>query len=340
MTPDYPLLFEPILQERLWGGAKLQELFGRPVPEKTRIGESWEISDRPGAESCVRNGPLQGRTLRQLMTSHGEAILGRAPAEGERFPWLGKLLDARDTLSLQVHPPARIAATLGGEPKTELWYVAHAEVGACFYAGLKPGIDREAFVRALEEGTVADCFHPLPVARGDVLFLPSGRVHALGKGLVIFEIQQNSDTTYRVFDWDRRDKHGQLRALHVQEALASIDFHDHAPALVPRVFHSVDGAQVRSLVRDPLFEIDEIRWTTDGMASDRRPRGSMGLLIVLSGCLELRCGDKPRMTRVDAGSFCLLPACLNPVEIWGDRHTAFLQVIQPSTATPRPAPSP
>jgi mannose-6-phosphate isomerase len=133
-----------------------------------------------------------------------------------RFPLLIKIIDARDTLSLQVHPPPQKAAELGGEPKTEMWYVARAAPGAELFVGLKRGVDRAEFERKLARHTVAGCIHRIPVQAGDAMFLPSGRVHALGAGIMLFEIQQNSDTTYRVFDWNRLDEHGQGRALHVE----------------------------------------------------------------------------------------------------------------------------
>ncbi len=326
----YPLLFEPILQERVWGGNRLAKLFGRPVPENRPIGESWEISDRPDAESRIRNGPLQGQTLRWLMQEAGEQLMGRPIQTGERFPWLGKLLDARDDLSLQVHPPAHLAAALGGEPKTEMWYVAWAAPGARLYAGLKVGVDQPTFVQALDAGTVAECFHQLPVQAGDVLFLPSGRVHALGKGIVIFEIQQNSDTTYRVFDWNRVGLDGRPRPLHREAALVSIDFEDHTPRLVPRHFAHHEGEQVRALVRDPLFWIDHVR--ADGLefrnGLDLRPDQTAGLFVGLAGEFVLT-KDDGFETKVTAGSFCLVPASVNTVQVRASTQAEWLRVTYP-----------
>jgi mannose-6-phosphate isomerase len=198
-----------------------------------RYGESWELVDRADAQSIVADGPWAGTSLHTLWTEHQGAVFGSdlLQPEAARFPVLIKVLDCADTLSIQVHPPTRVAAALGGEPKTEMWFVAHAEPGAVVYAGLRAGVTRVAFERALADGTVADCVQSLQPMAGDSLFVPSGRVHALGAGLVIFEIQQNSDTTYRVFDWNRVGLDGQPRALHVAESLACIDYSDHAPAL-------------------------------------------------------------------------------------------------------------
>ena len=221
----YPFVFEPIFKERIWGGRELERLYGQKIPAGRPIGEAWEISDRPGDVSVIINGPLAGKNLRWLMENHAAEMLGGArPAAEGRFPLLCKILDARQKLSLQVHPPAAVAAKLNGEPKTEMWFVADAAPDASLYAGLKRGVTRAEFEKKIADGTVADCFHRIPVKAGDTMFLPSGRVHAIGDGLVIFEIQQNSDTTYRVFDWNRVGLDGQPRALHVAQSLASIDF--------------------------------------------------------------------------------------------------------------------
>ena len=211
----YPLTFQPIFKERVWGGREIERLYGKKLPPGAPIGESWEISDRPGDAGVITNGPLAGKDLRWLMENHAAELLGGAkPATGNRFPLLCKILDAREKLSLQVHPPAHQAAALGGEPKTEMWFIADAAPAAELYVGLKRGVTRAEFERKIRDGSVAECFHRLPVKTGDAMFLPSGRVHAIGAGLVIFEIQQNSDTTYRVFDWNRVGLDGKPRDLH------------------------------------------------------------------------------------------------------------------------------
>ena len=213
----YPLTFHPILKERVWGGRSLECLYHKPLPAGVPIGESWEISDRPGDVSVVSNGPLAGKDLHWLMTRHATELLGAARPPDSRFPLLVKILDAQEKLSLQVHPPPGKAAELGGEPKTEMWYITEAAPGAELYVGLKRGVSREEFERKIKSGTVAECFHRVSVRPGDAMFLPSGRVHALGAGIVLFEVQQNSDTTYRVFDWNRLGLDGKPREL--REAL-------------------------------------------------------------------------------------------------------------------------
>ncbi len=222
----YPLVFKPIFKERVWGGREMERLYHKPLPSAVTIGESWEISDQGDNLSVVANGPLAGRTLRSIMEEHQEELLGETPPmPNGRFPLLIKILDARDRLSLQVHPPAKAALKLGGEPKTEMWFVAHADPGATIYAGLKRGVTRKQFEDAIARQELEPLVHQLAPRAGDALFVPSGRLHAIGAGLVIFEIQQNSDTTYRVYDW------GRPREIHVAQSLQCIDFEDFEPSL-------------------------------------------------------------------------------------------------------------
>lgn len=222
--------FEPLAQERIWGGRNLQERFGRILPEGKKIGETWELVDRPEAQSVIRG---TGQSLHSFWISPDKKkLFGSKAPETARFPILIKLLDAQEKLSLQVHPPAAKATEMGGEPKTELWFFLETQKGAEIYAGLKNGVGKSEFESALALGKVAECFHRLPTEAGQAMFLPSGRLHAIGAGNVILEIQQNSDTTYRVYDWDRKDDAGKSRDLHVKEALASTRWDDHEPAFV------------------------------------------------------------------------------------------------------------
>src|SRR5262249_1131753 len=159
-------------------------------------------------------GPCAGNSLRWLMEKHARDVLGAGASPGSRFPLLIKILDAQETLSVQVHPPAKQAAALGGEPKTEMWYITDTTGKAALFVGLKRGVTRAEFERRIADGTVAEALHRIPVKAGDAMFLPSGRLHAIGAGNVLFEIQQNSDTTYRVFDWNRKGLDGKPRELH------------------------------------------------------------------------------------------------------------------------------
>ena len=321
----YPLTFQPIFKERVWGGRRLEQLYGKALPADVPIGEAWEIADRPEATSVIANGPLAGQDLRWLMENHPAEMLGPAYSAVGRFPLLIKLLDAREKLSLQVHPPAAVAAALGGEPKTELWYIADAAPGAELYVGLRQGVVRADFERCIQDGSVADCFHRIPVAVGDVMFLPSGRVHAIGAGLVIFEIQQNSDTTYRVFDWNRVGLDGKPRATHVAESLASIDFNDFEPSPIRSIYSRNHTMPVRYLVEDPLFMINACQLRRDGRI---HLRGTGAQIIgLLQGRLRLS-GNGQEVT-LAPGQFCLLPAGLERTALTAEKRVEFLHVQLP-----------
>jgi len=322
----YPLTFRPILKERVWGGTKLKQLYGKPLPPGVPIGESWEISDRPGDVSVIATGPLAGNDLHWLVQHHTKELVGETKLHNGRFPLLIKLLDCRQKLSLQVHPPPAKAAQLGGEPKTEMWYIADAAPGAELYVGLKRGVTPELFQQKIRSGTVAECFHRVNVRSGDAMFLPSGRVHAIGGGLVIFEIQENSDTTYRVFDWNRVGLDGKPRALHVTESLASIDFSDFEPALVSPQTHQVDGLNTRRLVDNPLFKVEALSAPAEKAIVLDKPQ--LRIIGVVEGRVIVSDGaDSVELSR---GQFCLIPACLEATELSLAGGTTLLKV-EPGT---------
>jgi mannose-6-phosphate isomerase len=285
-----PLVFEPLFMERVWGGRRLETLYGKRLPSAATIGESWEIVDRPEAQSVVHEGPLRGETLHNLWSKHRKAIFGQVP-DSPRFPILAKLLDAQEHLSLQVHPPAKIAKKLGGESKSELWYVADAAPKARIYAGVKRGTERAIFEKAIENGKVEQHLHSLDVATGDAIFLPSGRLHALGSGNLLVEIQENSDTTYRVFDWDRVKKGRARREMHIAQAMQCIDFDDVEPALL--------RPAGESLVANELFEID--KWIVTAEREIAKS-GRFAIVVCLTG--ELECVGR----QFRSGDFFLVPA--------------------------------
>jgi len=302
----YPLTFQPVFKARIWGGRNLAQLYGKNLPPDVPIGESWEISDRPGDTSVIANGPLAGKNLHWLVERHAHELLGSVKPQHGRFPLLVKILDAQKALSVQVHPPADKAAELGGEPKTEMWFIADAAPGAELFVGLKRGVTRGEFERKMRDGSAADCLHRVPVCAGDVMFLPSGRVHAIGAGLVIFEIQQNSDTTYRVFDWNRAGLEAKPRELHLAESLASIDFNDFEPKLKGRRFSGDDSIKFRPLVRDPLFSVEAVQMTA-GAVTSLKPR-TMQIVAVVSGNLSVE--DGAVTIERSPGELCLVPAGL------------------------------
>jgi len=319
----YPLTFHPIFKERVWGGREIERLYGKKIPAGRLIGESWEISDRPGDESVIANGKFAGKSLHWLMENFSRDILGDTkPTNKNRFPLLIKILDAREKLSLQVHPPAGKAAELKDEPKTEMWFIADAAPGAELFVGLKRGVTRAEFEKKISDGSVAECFHHVPVRAGDTMFLPSGRVHAIGGGLVIFEIQQNSDTTYRVFDWNRVGLDGQPRELHIAQSLASIDFNDFEPKLAGGNFAGNDKIKSRPLVCDKLFKVENLELKPG--AAVKLKEHKLQIVAAVSGEVEIKSGSET--IKLSAGQFCLIPASLERTETSAKSDAAILQV--------------
>jgi mannose-6-phosphate isomerase len=288
-----PIRFEPIFMDRVWGGRRLETHFGKRLPTHGRIGESWEIVDRSEAQSVVHDGPLRGKTLHELWTDYHAEVFGGATPATSRFPLLFKLLDAQERLSVQVHPPAHAAPALDGEPKTEMWYILDNYGDNDIFAGLRAGVTRDAFEVALRTGSVQETVHRIPVQPGDWIFIPSGRIHAIGAGNVIVEVQENSDTTYRVFDWNRVGLDGKTRQLHVDESLQSIDFTDFEPTL-----QAADG---ETLVDCLHFHVEkwELAGSREGSAA-----GSYAIFTVLSGAVTCA-GEEFR-----PGDFFLVPATL------------------------------
>jgi mannose-6-phosphate isomerase len=210
----------------VWGGRRLGDMLAKPLPTEEPYGESWDVSDHPLHRSAVATGPWAGHSLRTMMEQHRAALLGPAAADYATFPWLVKFLDACDWLSVQVHPDERAVRELwpGEGSKTEAWFILDAAPGSRIYAGLLPGTDERRLRAALQAGTVAECLHSFTPRPGDCVFLPAGTVHAVGGGVLMAEVQQTSDATFRLFDWNRRDAQGKSRTLHIEESLASIDW--------------------------------------------------------------------------------------------------------------------
>lgn len=271
------LCFEPIYQDRVWGGRVLESAFNRTLPAERPIGESWEIVDRPEAQSIVRCGALKGTTLRRLIEQHGAEVMGPKWPAQKTFPILVKWLDCRERLSLQVHPPASIAGELKGEPKTENWYIAHSTADAHLLVGLRKGVTREQFERAIADNTLEKCIHHFRVAAGDSILVHSGQVHAIDAGNLILEIQQNSDTTYRVYDWGRTGLDGKPRQLHIPQSLKSIQWDDFEPA-------PVRGAP------------------TSGVIADCAEFSIRRVVLGAGERVSIKAGEQPRLLSVVSGS--------------------------------------
>ncbi|MCX8496855.1 MAG: class I mannose-6-phosphate isomerase [Akkermansiaceae bacterium] len=292
--PLEPITFTPLYMERVWGGRQLELVYGRPLPHPSRpFGESWEIVDRDGEQSIVDQGTFAGCSLHDLWSRHREEVFGAGFQDHPRFPILIKVLDARDDLSIQVHPPVELAAGLGGEPKTEMWFIADCDRGAKLYVGLKKGVTRADFEHAIADGSVAACVHAITPEPGDSIFIASGRLHAIGAGFLIHEIQQNSDTTYRVFDWNRVGLDGKPRDLHVAESLASIAFTDFEPAM--------DSPVGETLATCEYFKTDR-KLLESGGSIGNPEAGRFSILSVVDGSLQSIGGR-----RFEKGSFLLLP---------------------------------
>ena len=292
----------------------METLFGKNLPVGAVVGESWEMVDREEAQSVVHDGVLKGKTLNELWTDYRTAVFGaRYEGVASRFPLLIKLLDADERLSVQVHPPAHKAAELNGKPKTEMWYVAAAQPDADIFAGLTEGTTKEQFEAALKKGNVAELLHRIPTHAGDCIFIQSGRVHAIGAGNVIVEVQQNSDTTYRVFDWNRFGLDGKPRALHIPESMASIDFNDAEPKLQDK------GT-------DPLVECEYFKvrhWALEAP----QPAGESGdfvIITMLTGAVQ--CAG----LEFKPGEFFLVPASLEDCTLTPTKPgTTLLQTTLP-----------
>ncbi len=294
------MTFSPIYMERVWGGRELERVYARKLPSPDKpYGEAWELVDREEAQSVVDHGPMMGKSLHELWTQHRGEIFGTGMPGSERFPILLKILDARDDLSIQVHPPAHLAQSLGGEPKTEMWVIADCDPGAKLHVGLKRGADRATFEQAIQNGTVADCVHSIMPKPGDSIFIPSGRLHAIGAGFLIHEIQQNSDTTYRAFDWNRQGLDGKPRELHIDASLKSIDFDDIEPEM--------DHPRGSLLAECPHFKTERVEISTgDRIGLDDPER--FALVMIISGAIQSADGRE-----FPTGETLLLPAKSAPL---------------------------
>ncbi len=290
----YPLRFRPVFKRTIWGGRRLGEQLGKPIGPETDYAESWEVVDHGRDQSIVENGELAGKSLADLIAQHGPWLLGRDVAD-RSFPLLLKYLDCNRVLSVQVHPDDSYAMAMEKPDlgKTEAWYIVASKPESLIYAGLQRGVDRSRLAAAVEAGQteqVLHSFHPEP---GDVVFIPAGTVHALGEGLLVAEIQQSSDTTFRLYDWNRLDKDGKSRPLHVRQSLEVTDYVA-GPVDAKRADRGVPGWQ--SLVHCDKFVLRAIDQGGDRVGGDGRfhiltvPQGS-ATLQVESDTVPLRTGE-------------------------------------------------
>lgn len=306
----YPMLFEPVYKAVLWGGTKMSQVLNRNVPvDSGPIGEAWDICDRPGVESAVINGPLAGYSIHRLVQLFGQDFVG-ASFRGSRFPVMVKIIDAGKKLSLQVHPGESSLSRLGStaEAKTEMWYVIDADPTSKLFAGLKTTATKQAFLDMLYSPDVEQMLQSFDSIPGDAFFINAGRIHAIGAGNLLLEIQSNSDTTYRVTDWDRVDATtGKMRKLHVQEAMLCMDFMDRTVSRISGSSNYTDHNRKYPLInRCPYFHCDDLKLVGPWRDNTESTR-SCHILTAVNAPIAVE-NDRFR-TEVPTGYSVLIPAC-------------------------------
>lgn len=307
----YPLLFHPIFKEKIWGGEKIKTFLKKEAPTK-HCGESWELSGIAGSVSQVKNGVFKGESLQKLLEQYGEDILGKAIfAEcGTNFPLLVKFIDAKRDLSVQVHPGDALAAKRHQcRGKTEMWYVLQAEEDAKLINGFERTLKEETYLKKLEDGKVLEVLNEVSVSPGDAFYIPAGRVHAIGAGVLLLEIQQSTDITYRIYDYNRTDAQGNTRTLHTQEALAAIDYHttkEHKIDYKPQKNEAV------SLLKSPYFNV-KLHTIDRKTTMDFSENAHFTILIGLENEAKLQTAHSEEVFKM--GDVYLIPAKIPAVEI-------------------------
>ena len=325
MHSPMPVVFQPIFKPKPWGGRSLERLFGKALPAESPIGESWELSDLAGNESCVGRGPLAGVSIRDLIREWGAELLGSTPLMNERFPLLIKFLDAREALSLQVHPRSKgKKRTAERAPeKDEAWFVIDADPSAELHIGAKPGITNDDVVAAIASDRLQELLISRPVWNGDCYYLPSGVPHALGAGLVVAEIQTPVDVTYRLYDWGRVGLDGRPRELHVEQALANIRYDVAETEIVqPRRMRIASRASIERVATCERFSVERVRAETGVDCTSSS--GEMRVLILLNGRLITR--GELESQEFYTGDVVLLPAALPSGSVETATDCEFLDV--------------
>lgn len=308
----YPLFFQPVYKEIIWGGQNLKTILNKEVPfEKTA--ESWEVCCHKNGMSIVDNGEYKGKTLKEVIDIHKTDLLGTKTLKYDRFPILIKYIDANDSLSVQVHPNDEYALKNEGDfGKTEVWYIVDAKEDAKLIFGVKEGTTKDDFKTALENKNLEECLNYVNVKKGDVIFIPSGTVHAILDGIVIAEIQQNSDTTYRVYDWNRVDKNGNPRELHVEKALDVIDFNMSGKVHMPN-HEKANGYSFANITKCQYFNVDEI--VVNEIYEDSANGESFFIFMCIEGNGTLIYDNKEY--KITTGKTFMIPAKENTFEIKG-----------------------
>lgn len=318
----YPFTFQPILKPVIWGGADICPFKGI-TPLQDGIGESWEISDVEGHVSVVANGDLAGKSLDELISTYGEQLVGKQVLArfGHTFPLLIKFIDACDNLSIQVHPNDELARKRHNSfGKTEMWYVVKAKDDAALYSGFSKQIDADEYVKRVENNTIMDVLQRYEVKAGDVFFLPAGRVHAIGAGCFVAEIQQTSNITYRIYDYDRRDANGQGRELHTELAKDAIDYTLYPDYRTP--YTRKENEKVE-LVTCPYFTTNLLEYDQP-IVRDFSKLDSFVIYICMSGSAVIK-DNRGAEIRVHQGQTVLIPANTDSVEILPEPSAKFME---------------
>jgi mannose-6-phosphate isomerase len=320
----YPIRFHPIYKQLIWGGEKLRELYGKTdAPEKT--GESWEISQVEDNISIVSNGFLEGKNLEEIIQMYKGELVGHRIFErfGTRFPLLTKFIHSNDDLSIQVHPGDEYATRHHGENgKTEMWYILDSEEDAQLIVGFNRDIDREILLESLNNGTLKEVLNFEKVSEGDVIFLPAGRIHALGPGIVLAEIQQTSDMTYRIYDWDRLGIDGKLRELHIEHALNVLDYKAHSSYKTP--YQRTKNAPV-NLVECPYFSTQLIQ-TDQKLDRDYSALDSFVIYMCLGGDMDIEYAGE-NLAHLSTGNTILIPAAIKNLTLIPNQDSKLLEIF-------------
>ena len=307
----YPLKFNPILKERLWGGTKLKDVLGKPITSDI-TGESWELSTVKGDISIVANGKLSGTSLQELIDDQAEALLGKSVVQrfGTDFPILIKFIDAKQDLSIQLHPDDTLAKERHDSfGKTEMWYIMDADPKAELIVGFNKNVSKEEYAKSIDEDSLLDLLNYEKVKEGDTFFINTGKIHAIGAGVMLAEIQQTSDVTYRVFDFNRKDKEGNLRELHTELALDAIDYDKKDDF---KVSYSNDSNAQNTMVDCPYFKTNFIQVTKD-FELDTTQRDSFTIFMCVGGEAVIKT-EEGEVT-LKKGETTLLPAITNKIEL-------------------------
>jgi mannose-6-phosphate isomerase len=322
MTKLYPLKFNPILKDKIWGGSKLQKLFDKNA-DSDNLGESWELSGIKGDESMVTNGALSDKSLVDLIETYKSELLGKKVFEkyGSNFPLLFKLIDANDNLSIQVHPDDEMALKRHNSfGKTEMWYVVDAEPEGGLIVGFKEDCTQEIYKKALSEGKVESLLQKVNVSKGDVFFIPAGLVHAIGKGVVVAEIQQSSDITYRIYDFERKDAEGNERELHVDQALDVINF---KASKNPKIDYKSTKNESIQLAQCNYFTTNKLE-LSESLVINYADIDSFVVYMCLSGSFKVE--STSAVLQVNAGDTVMIPANIDTIKLIPETEAELLEV--------------